>query len=235
MDIKNILLNRYQDETLASVYIAHYDSKSTNVEKWISDFLLPLTSMEDHPDVLKVKRSEKENEYKVDSNDIVTFLKFINYRPLKLKKKFIFLYDAHLLSIIVSNKLLKVFEELGDHYCLFLMVPDKAPLLATVESRGIKIRLSPDITSDGVATTLDLTQFKNPNELLAYIKKQNENNSNNLEKNFIQQTIEKTLKESQNNPDDFKRVTELLQALKDFEVSSDFNNSKLSRITSLFS
>ena len=235
MDLQKILFDRYNNETLASVYILNYDSQSMNAENWTNSFIQLFTKMEDHPDVLKVKRGEKENEYKVDSTDIVAFLKFINYRPLKLKKKFIFIYEAHLLSTILSNKLLKVIEELSDQFCLFLMVPDKASMLATIESRGIKIHLASSKNNQSSESKIDLTQFKTPSELLAFVKKQGDNNGFNHDKVFIEQTIEKFLQNLKASDHAYKALEDQLACLKEFEVSADFNNARLPRISSFFS
>ena len=112
-NLQTILFKKYQDQLLASLYILNYDSSRTDPNLWVNEFLTQFTQVIDHPDVLKINKAEKENEYKVDSVEIRDFLKFINYRPLQLEKKIIFLFDAHDISPILSNKLLKIFSNLS--------------------------------------------------------------------------------------------------------------------------
>ena len=230
-NLQSILFQKYKAKNLASLYIANYDSTLTNPEQWANDFINLFTKIEDHPDVLKLHKDDKENEYKVESKSIREFLKFINYRPLQLEKKFIFIFDAHDISTIVSNKLLKVFEELGPHLCLFLMVPDNAPILPTVSSRAIKIQIK---NSNAPARlTLDYSGINTPQELLAFIK-QNQDNDSQIDKNFIEQIINNTLKQCVDNPKAFPKLDELLHILSDNETFNNFNNSKQSRMARFF-
>ncbi len=239
--LEQILLKKVREKTLASVYLINYDSEKTDPEVWVNSFLKGLTPIADHPDVLKVKKGEKENDYKVDSPGILQFLKFINYRPLALEKKFIFLYDAQDLSVIVSNKLLKVFEELGSDFCLILLVPDNAQLLETVLSRAVKLKLTEtdSIGSLEKQAGPDFSKLESPQELLAYLKSEFGDAQDLQEKKFIEYAIEKCLAqctaESKNNPAAYKKLDELLKILKDYETRSAFNNSKLSRLSAFFS
>lgn len=231
-ELKNILIKKYQEKTLASLYLLNYDSQSINAETWVDNFLKELTPLADHPDVLKVFKDEKANEYKVDSLAIKNFLKFINYRPLQLQKKFIFLFDAQDLSDIVSNKLLKVFEELESAYCLILLVPDNAPMLATVTSRAVKLK----IASPEAQKEVDESDFRNittPQELMAHLKLGREQ-SGLEEKKFIEYALKQCLAQSTATPESFKELEELLKTLKDYEIRSAFNNSKLSRLSPFF-
>jgi len=228
--IEQILLNKYQNGTLAALYCAHYDSAKCDPEVWVDSFLKSITPLIDHPDILKMRKGEtdkkKDKDYKVDSVAIKDFIKFINYRPLALKKKFIFLFNANDLSVIVSNKLLKIFEELSSDYCLVLLVPDNAQLLATVESRSIKILIKNQNHFDG--NILAMPKMTSPVEMAAFIKEAKLDN-NIFEKKFIEQKIERCLQNSQ-----FFECDELLVALKNFEHASSFNNSQLSRLTPFF-
>lgn len=237
--LQKLLYQKYLDKNLASLYIAKYDSSSTDPEEWVSQFIAQITPLLDHPDVLKVfkdekkgeKKGEKEQTYKVDSLSIKHFLKFLNYAPLVLSKKFIFLFDAHDLSEIVSNKLLKIFEELGATFCLILMVPDNAPMLATVESRSIKLQI-PKPLSDLIDQKQKGLDVQTPYELIAQQKL-----NGDFEKDFIEGQIEKTLsraKSKQNSPESYSELSSLLHDLEHFEEASRFNNSKLSRITPFF-
>ena len=236
----SILFKKYQDQSLASLYIANYNSQATSPELWVNEFQALITNLSDHPDILKIHKSANENEYKVDSPPILDFFKFINYRPLQLKKKFIFIFYAHDISLILSNKLLKNFEELGPNFCLFLMVPDNSYMLPTVLSRAIKLQIAS--SSKLVNKTSDFLGVNSPQDLLAILKQTRESGSSSSdEKQFIEQAIELRLSQcrelvgkSEDNLAAFKKLDDLLRILADFEKYSNFNNSKLARLTRFF-
>lgn len=231
-NLQKLLYKKYLDKNLAALYIAKYDSAFIDPELWVKEFLGQFTLLEDHPDVLKINKTEKETEYKVDSLSIKNFLKFLNYRPIQLEKKFIFLFDAQDLSVILSNKLLKIFEELDAHFCLILMVPDKAPMLATVESRAIKLQIDSPQNSDS-QNSFDFGELKTPMDLMNYFK-QASGNSQYDEKKFIEHAIAQILLSAQSTPQSFNDLDALLRSLENFESANNFNNSKLSRITPFF-
>ncbi|MDO9180906.1 MAG: hypothetical protein Q7U04_00795 [Bacteriovorax sp.] len=228
-NLQEILFQKYQDKNLASLYILNYDSKSVDPSIWVNDFLTQFTKLSDHPDVLKIFKTEKENEYKVDSASIALFLKFLNYKPLQLEKKFVFIFDAQDISTILSNKLLKVFEELDSNICLFLIVPDNAQILATVASRSIKLQIPPMENANYQKT--DFSGIKTPQDLLALLK----TGGLEDEKAFIEQAIEHFLTLSKSSAQSFQEAHELLAVLSEYETYSNFNNSKLSRMTRFFS
>lgn len=226
-EIGKILLKKYQEKTLASLYLVNYAPQATDPLIWVENFIKELTPLSDHPDILKVFKDEKSNEYRVDSPAIKNFLKFINYRPLKLQKKFIFLFDAHDLSVIVSNKLLKVFEELGSDYCLILLAPDNSPILPTVLSRAIKLQIK-GISELNASSLINFNDILTPQELMAALKQ-----GGDLEKKFIEHAIKQCLAQSK-SPESYKDLETLLDILKDYEIRSAFNNSKLSNLSSFF-
>jgi DNA polymerase III delta prime subunit len=230
--IDNILYEKYQNKKLASLYLVNYNSQKINIENWVENFVKKITPLEDHPDVLKIKKDDKANEYKVDSQSIKDFLKFLNYRPLLLEKKFIFLYDAHDLSVIVSNKLLKIFEELGQDFCLVLLVPDNAVMLATVLSRAVKLQINSQVEVKDPKVD-QIIELKNPQDLINFLKK-NPEISTQYEKKAIEHRIDQVLSQSTPQYESYLQLTQLLKNLKDFETANDFNNSKLSRLSYFF-
>lgn len=226
IDLQKILLDKYHTDKLASFYIVNYNSERTDPKQWVSTFSTSLTKVDDHPDILKINKLDSENEYKVDSESIKNFLKFINFRPIQLKRKFIFFFDAQDISVILSNKLLKVFEEMEANTTLFLMVPDNSFMLPTVLSRAVKLQ----IEENSNLIEKDIPPFDTyttPQELLAYLK---QNNGTQDEKRFIEHVINKSL--AQGN---YKDLDELLKVLSQHETFSNFNNSKLSRFGRFFS
>lgn len=223
-DLQKNLIKKYNEGNLASVYLALYPEQ-TDPKIWGQEFLSQVTKTSDHPDILWVERDEDEKDYKVDSPGIKSLLKFLNYRAYELKKKFIMINDAHLMSVIVSNKLLKVFEELPENFCLFLFSPQDQGLLPTVESRAIKILLPKDLSS--IDYDAPLPTFTSAQDFVASLKKSDHPESD--EKRFVEDALIKTLKSA-----NFKECSDALENLKHFSQSSDFNNSKLSRISLFF-
>lgn len=223
IDLAANLLKKYNQGTLAQVYLAKYP-EHTNPVIWAQNFIKEITPLADHPDVLWVKRDE-ENEYKVESVGILALNKFLNYRAFALKKKFIFITDAHLMSTIVSNKLLKVFEELPENFCLFLFAPQDQNLLPTVESRAINVLLPQDLSARDYDAVLP--NYASAQELVAHLKKSDDDYLD--EKLFIEESLKKTLQTA-----NFLDCTEALETLKHYQVSDAFNNSKLSRLALFF-
>jgi len=228
--VQTALLKKLKEESLASLYLFTYNAETTDPVHWVESFQKEITPLADHPDILKLSKGPKESEYKVDSTAIKDFLAFISTRPLQLTKKFIFLYDAQDLSVIVSNKLLKVFEELGSDYCLMLFAPRNTSLLETVLSRAVKLSL-PDQSATGLTLTeekIDFSAIFSPQELLSVLKESDDDLE--AEKKYIEYAIDQCLKKK-----DYKALGDLLQTLKDYELRSTFNNSRLSRLTPFFS
>ncbi|MBY0415013.1 MAG: hypothetical protein K2Q18_12660 [Bdellovibrionales bacterium] len=224
LDLKKILINKYNDRHLASVYLAKYP-EGTDPKKWAQDFTSLITPLTDHPDILWVTRTEKENDYKVDSPGIASLIKFLNFRAFSLKTKFIFIEDAHLLSVIVSNKLLKIFEELPENFCLFLFAPQSQNLLPTVESRAIKILLPK--TEVSFEDLPNFPEYASAQALVMGLKKSEDEYTE--EKKFIEKALESALKNK-----NYKECALLLENLKHYGVSEDFNNSKASRLSLFF-
>lgn len=222
IDLAANLLKKYNQDNLAQVYLAKYPEHTSPI-LWAQNFIKEITPLSDHPDILWIDRGE-ESGYKVESIGILALNKFLNYRAFELKKKFIFIHDAHLMSVIVSNKLLKVFEELPENFCLFLFAPQDQSLLPTVESRAIKILLPENLEATAHSET---PQYASAQELMACLKKSD--NDHLEEKHFIEESLRKTLQNA-----NYSDCEEALINLQHYQVSDAFNNSKLSRLALFF-
>ena len=221
----DILYQKYERQTLASVYIARYKNDE-ELKLFQDNFLQKLSKLDDHPDLLKIKLNENESGYKVESIGIKSLLNFINFSPVELKTRFIFLYDAHLISDIVSNKLLKIFEELPKNFCLFLLCPTSESLLATVESRAIKINL-PNLLKKDHSIPTPFTKHSTLNHIHNTIKEADEPQM--YEKLFLTSKCDEILQKKT-----YKECNDVLLKLKHYELSENFNNSKLSRLALFF-
>lgn len=225
IDLKSVLSRKYAENKLAQVYLASYPIES-GPDSWIKSFLKTITPIEDHPDVFWVRRLETENNYKVESPSIKEMLKFVSYRPIELKTRFLFFTDAHLMSDIVSNKLLKVLEELPPLFCLILLSPEGQHLLPTVESRAIKVRIPKSEVANNEA--LELPQFESVHELVQYLKTCDDQFF--TEKKFIEQALSLML----SKPSSYAEYNDMLANLKHYLESDLYNNSKASRLSLIF-
>ena len=223
IDLAANLLKKYNQDNLAQVYLAKYPEQACPI-MWAKNFINEITPLADHPDILWIDRGV-DNVYKVDSSGILALNKFLNYRAFELKKKFIFINDAHLMSVIVSNKLLKVFEELPENFCLFLFAPQDQNLLPTVESRAIKILLPENLPT--VAHDELPQQYASAQELMTSLKKSD--NAHLEEKHFIEESLKKILRNA-----NYADCSQALINLQHYQISEDFNNSKLSRLALFF-
>jgi hypothetical protein len=113
------------------------------------------------------------------------------------------------------------------------MVPDNAHMLPTVLSRAIKLQISN--SKELMESSTDFKSVSSPQDLLAFLKQNRDISGMQNEKKFIEQTIERHLTHSNSSPESFLNLEKLLKILADDEIYSDFNNSKLARMTSFFS
>lgn len=217
--LNQVLKKRYEDRRLASLYILRYNSKHTNPCEWAQEFLAQMTVVKnDHPDVLTIKRNEDENDYRVDGVQWAQLQRFIQFRPIKLKNKFVFIYDAHRISDILSNKLLKTFEDSPKELTIFLFLKDQQTLLPTILSRAISLQIHAE---KGPVASHNFSTLKNPTKIIEEIKSLDEGESV-----FISSVIDEVL----HNSPHFEQVSELLESIEAFEKYAEFNNSQASRI-----
>lgn len=217
--IAETLHKKYLNSQLAGVYLTKYSNEESML-LWAQSFIDKITKTSNHPDILWVERDEKEKDYKVDSKSIAGFINFLNYRPYELKTKIVFIRDAHLLSLIVANKLLKTLEEMPSFISVFLLAPQDESLLQTVESRAIRINL----VSNAAAPLHSWQNNSSPQEVLELIKKSG--NEHLLEKSFMEHIINSSLTES-----NYNEISRLLLDLELYDKSSAFNNAALPRMT----
>lgn len=221
--LSEILAQKVLNNQLGSFYIIHYKNED-DCQNFIDHFKKTQSSLMDHPDFLTIECDKGESSYKVDSQSIKSFIHFLNYHPIKLKKRFVFFKEAHLLSDIVSNKLLKTFEELSQEYCLFLFCPHGEELLSTVLSRGIKVALKGPKIANSEQHKMSL------NELLNGIKEKvkDDQDPSSLEQDYLNDILNATLSQ-----ESYEVSSEELNKLKLFEQSSRFNNAQSSRLAFL--
>lgn len=219
LSFEEILFKKYLSDSLAGVYLVKYHSLE-DFSAWHEKFTHLLTPIANHPDIIWIERdmkdkTERENEYKVDSKAILSLIQTIDFLPVSLKQKIIFIKDAHLISELTSNKLLKTFEELPNFVTIFLCAPHDENLLQTVESRSININLP----QNKKQIPLNWDEFESLNEVINHLKKSEDEYA--LTKEFIDSEISKSLLNS-----DYSKISQLLDNLKHFDQSQRYNNLK---------
>jgi DNA polymerase III delta prime subunit len=225
---EDILLSKFQEGSLAPLYILYHDSHFSELD-WINNFVEQSTKLKDHPDVLILEKENSENQYKVNSSATLKLYQAINTNPIKLSKKLIFITSAQDLSDIVANKLLKIFEELDSKFCIFLICPENASMLATVLSRAVKLTIKSNDEKEN--TNNDKFEGINSPFDLAKLLKQSSGNSKNIEKIFMEIKLNEILAAATNNEESFEVLNSTLKHLKQLDKHSNFNNSKISTLT----
>lgn len=134
---------KFQQQELAHFYLvepSQLDSSGA-LNLWIEDFLQQQSekSIQNHPDILLINSDPEKRVYKWEELSVI--FSFLNHRPLEWHQKVIVIPDAHKISDLISNKLLKILEEPPVPCTFFLLNPQKKTLLHTIESRAVKLQL----------------------------------------------------------------------------------------------
>ena len=88
----DILTSKYDSHELAHFYILESNSAEKSKEiinNWLQSFLKKISGSDlslGHPDIEDIKTEDKT--YKVDSDEVMRLLSFVNYAPIKLSYKF---------------------------------------------------------------------------------------------------------------------------------------------------
>lgn len=222
-DIIDILATKYQTNSIASLYLINYSCSNEELKNWQNTFLEKCQVNFNHPDVLLVTPDQDDQRYFVESKSIEEMFTFISFNPVSLKKKIVFINYAELLGSIVSNKFLKVFEELPSYVTLFLFTNHLGSIIPTVASRAIKIKLNRYASNADIGKHLPQT----PQQAINSSTHALEN-----DKEFLESIISDNIK---NNPElNFSECQKLLYLLKSNHRASIYNSPKLSRITRFY-
>jgi DNA polymerase III delta prime subunit len=144
--LEDILYQKYTKNEMAHFYILAGTEKSTDtcanelickLFSKIMDKNITQEHLSNHPDILFL--TTEASSYTVEEHREI--FHFLNYKALTLKRKFIIIPQAQLISENFANKLLKVLEEPPIDCTFILFNLENNELLPTISSRGIKIRL----------------------------------------------------------------------------------------------
>lgn len=94
-----------------------------------------------HPDVIYLEREASKASLGV--NSVRDIMNEIYVKPAMSDHKIVIVPEAHLLTPEAQNAMLKVIEEPPDKVSFFLLCDSTAPILQTVLSRSVMVRLNP--------------------------------------------------------------------------------------------
>lgn len=95
----------------------------------------------------------------VKSPEVLEWQAQLDYRPMELKYKWVIWPEAEKINVHLANKLLKTLEEPPEKTVLLFTTSEKAPILPTIESRAIKIRLPKQINNEQIHRPLSDESF----------------------------------------------------------------------------
>jgi formate dehydrogenase maturation protein FdhE len=153
MNLLDVLLRKASTNELGHFYILEPSQITHDTNEVLLSFMTQFlssffknsisqesSSLENNPDIFFWGLSQrKDNSYTIE--ELSQMNDFLQFRSLLGLKKFIIIPEAHKLTPLISNKLLKVLEEPPVDMTFFLLNPRKQKLLETIHSRGIHLRI----------------------------------------------------------------------------------------------
>ena len=112
-----------------------------------------------HPDLPVLSPSSPGQNYKIEDADLAPLFRAQAHRPLELPQRLISILDAECIPQRYANKMLKTLEEPRPDTSVFLLANDQRPLLSTVESRALTLRL-PSKSSEMAAPSTSLSETR---------------------------------------------------------------------------
>lgn len=248
---------------LAHFYIlqasTNEDDPRSFLRQWTNNFIATLIAKEKqtdkdcaiktiengHADILVIENENPGKNYSIKDDTFNEFFKFQNFKNFELKQRFIIIEDAHAITKVLSNKLLKTLEEPAANTTILLLDPFRQEILPTIASRGIFLKLpsknasrdinkvesfSAHLASKQIDETL-INSFKsfeqNPEHLspiLDYLKANKEDEFN------IVQEMSSYMSENSTN---FEKLNTFLDALNWYEKAKTFNNHSPEKLIGL--
>ncbi|GEM_PF-2431379 len=177
-----ILEDLYRRKKLGPFYIIRppvlddHPNPTKQLDEWCQNFVANIISIEkgfDHEkakeqiklgfsDFSLIEKNPDNRAYKVDDEGIKEFFKAQSYPPLESSYKIVAVRDADKLNQQVANKWLKTLEEPIDRVTTLFLVGNNRPLLKTLESRAITLRLrgtAPNIDQENQIAAMDFSHF----------------------------------------------------------------------------
>jgi hypothetical protein len=191
-----------------------------------------------HADILWINKSSiKRKSYRIQDNDFEDMLKFLEYKPLQLNKRFIIIRDADLLSYALCNKLLKTLEEPNQDTIIIFLAPEDTNFIQTIISRARVWHIS--ATNIEESLYKDYLSFKNFTEselitnnkiLKEYFEKEFSAQIQKSKKSIdidIDIILNLFLEYESNSQSSYKNKNKLLEIIKKYQYDKVFNGSHI--------
>ncbi len=165
--------------------------------------------------------------------DLAELMHFNELAPMSLKHKFIVIYQAHLVSTAIYNKLLKLLEEPNRRTTIFLLNPRGIELMSTIRSRALNLKL-PYQQSHAQALPLEvydqeLKNLQTKKVSLAQLLEKMKAQDNTPDDELAIALLQSVLKEKGANSQ-YLHYNELLEILKFQTLSQAYRNSVTQRL-----
>ncbi|WP_372656197.1 hypothetical protein [Halobacteriovorax sp.] len=257
------LISLWAKDKLAHFYIIQPSPTQENprdfTRSWTKNFLSKVIAEEKsisesealnklelgNSDILQITKEDENENYSVSDESFDEFFKFQNYRPLELKQRFIVIDDAHSITKILSNKLLKTLEEPAERTTILMLDPYRKKILPTISSRAIYIRVPAEVNQSSINTIEKLSDFLSENgfkeEFVLNIKKIESNRSNIMplydslkgKKSLEIEFVDALTRYVNQRGCSYKELESFTNALKWYEKAAVFNNYSPEKLSGL--
>lgn len=195
IDVKKTLIDKYKKSILGNFYILKTSrtfAPADFLAEWMNDFLQDVICLEKkinnkddakriiqngHGDILIIKKDEPDKEYLLKDGHFDEFYRFQNFDRLEFSWRFIVIHDAHKISKIISNKLLKSLERPPQNTTVFFLHPTRQKMLPTITSRALTLLIND--TSNDYQKSLE-TRFYTRKEMKEWFQKNIQTEPTNL-------------------------------------------------------
>lgn len=241
--LKNILVAKYRNETMAHFYTLTMNCTLDQGLEWIEELLKEITQKNhprEHQDILYIETEEKK--YTLKNNEFRDFFSFLGTRPNELSRKFIIIKDAHKISDTIANKLLKTLEEPEVEASIFLVNSERQEIMPTITSRALNLTLGNEgerVEFSKFTTSLEFLRSKDnftAKALAKFIESRStvELNQAVRDSNFNEIEFLKLITQvSTHYSNKTTHYTTIIDDLRSYEEQREFNNSLAHRVTSL--
>ena len=192
------------------------DEGTTHLRAWTSSLLKQLNLSSRHPDILLLKKGEKEKTWKVSSMEQLNT--FQNHRPHSAPHRLVFFEEAHLIEEKLCNKLLKSLEEPREWISIVFLTSGTKRFLPTVESRAVTFFIYDKRQKKDTRVNLLSSYLSGKTSEHALMDRLTGNK--NKQREFLTQLI----LHKKNHPLDFKDADLFLENLKWFTLAETYQN-----------
>ena len=136
-----------KDNRLAHFYLISQQGENSHdlIAPWLTGLISASLGFDkseqliNHQDVLIIKNTDhnKKAPKNYHLQDFTPLFHFFSSESQELQRKFVFIYNAHKLTVQTANQLLKIFEEPQINASIFLLNWTNSGMLETIKSRAV--------------------------------------------------------------------------------------------------